>query len=273
MMDKLVSVHITTYNRAKELERCVRSVWTQTYPNMEIIIADDCSPDDTPAVVERLRAESPFPIKYVRHEANKGNAYARNSCLKISSGYYVAFLDDDDEWIDPEKTEKQVALLNEANERGVGFVATRVRILEPGSEHVSSARVPTRIVSHILKRNGLFYSPSVLTTRAVLDQAGGFDVRLPRGVDSDFYRFCIVELGLRPEILGDLSVSVHAEGEGRMTEYATREALGKEIASHCWTLRKYWPVFVRNPAALAYRVRKILVARLRWLALPKRCSG
>lgn len=263
-MRPLVSVHITTYNRAAKLERCVRSVWPQSYPNIEIIIADDCSPDDTPAVVERLTAESPVPITYVRHETNKGNAFARNSCLTVSSGHYVAFLDDDDEWIDPEKITKQVQVL-EQDEQGIGFVATLARIHEPAGVRESPAALPRRLVPHILRRNGLFFNSSVLTTRITLKRTDGFDEDLPRGVDSDFYRFCIVNLGCRPILMQGVTTLVHAEDEGRMTDYASVKSLRKEVASHKRTLHKYRPSFLRHPCALLFRWRKIAVARIRAL--------
>lgn len=260
----LVSVHITTYNRAAKLERCVRSVWPQSYQNMEIIIADDCSPDDTLAVVERLTTQSPFPIKYVRHDSNKGNAAARNSCLSISNGYYVAFLDDDDEWIDPDKITKQVQVLAK-DERGIGFIATRARIHESDGVRESPSVLPRRLVPHILKRNGLFFNSSVLTTRITLNRTDGFDEALPRGVDSDFYRFCIVKLGCEPILMQEITTLVHAEDEGRMTDYVSVQSLRKEIASHKRTLHKYRPSFLRHPCALLFRWRKIAVARMRAL--------
>ena len=94
-MNKLVSVNITTFNRAHLLPRCLDSILTQSYKNLEIIIVDDCSTDYTEEVVKKYQAKD-SRIKYFKHEKNMGNAHARNTALKNCSGFYVAFMDDDD---------------------------------------------------------------------------------------------------------------------------------------------------------------------------------
>lgn len=103
----LVSAIIPTHNRARMLARAVRSVLRQTYPRIEIIVVDDASRDDTKEVLESFADPR---IRYVRHETNKGGAAARNTGIRAAQGEYIAFLDDDDEWM-PEKTEEQLKVL------------------------------------------------------------------------------------------------------------------------------------------------------------------
>jgi len=89
----MVSIVIPTYNRARLLERAVRSVLRQTYKDFEIIIVDDNSTDNTQSVVFDLKDER---IRYVKHEKNRGGSAARNTGIRIARGFLVTFLDDDD---------------------------------------------------------------------------------------------------------------------------------------------------------------------------------
>lgn len=108
-MEPLVSVIITTYNLEWCIEDTIRSVLAQTYPNIEIIVVDDASTDDTSA---RL---TPYldRITFIRHDTNQGLANnaeggpARNTGIRRAKGEYIAFLDGDDLW-EPEKIAVQV---------------------------------------------------------------------------------------------------------------------------------------------------------------------
>ena len=99
-----VSVVIPTYNRADLLPRAIRSVLSQTYWNCELIIVDDCSTDNTREVVSTWTDSR---IRYIRHPENRHQSGAINTGIEHARGQYVAFLDDDDEWM-PTKLEKQV---------------------------------------------------------------------------------------------------------------------------------------------------------------------
>ena len=93
-----VSVIIPVYNVSAYIERCVRSVMDQTYHDIECVIVDDCSPDDSIMKCERLikAYDGPVSFSIVRHEKNKGVSAARNTGLKASTGDYVVYMDSDD---------------------------------------------------------------------------------------------------------------------------------------------------------------------------------
>ena len=93
-----ISVIIPVYNVSDYIERCVRSVMDQTYSDIECIIVDDCTPDDSITKCERQIAAYDGPISFsiVRHEKNKGVSAARNTGLKVATGDYVAYMDSDD---------------------------------------------------------------------------------------------------------------------------------------------------------------------------------
>ena len=93
--NQLVSVVIPIYNREKTIIRAINSVLSQTYTNVEVIVVDDCSEDNSVRVVKQLES---FKIRIIELSENHGAAYARNVGIKASNGYYIAFLDSDDEW-------------------------------------------------------------------------------------------------------------------------------------------------------------------------------
>ena len=101
--EKLVSVVITTRNRCELLKRAIESVLNQTYRNIELIIIDDNSSDNT----QELVRSSTGKIIYVRHNKCMGGAASRMTGSQRANGEYIAFLDDDDQW-EPEKIEKQI---------------------------------------------------------------------------------------------------------------------------------------------------------------------
>lgn len=110
-LQPLVSVIIPTHNRSVLLERAVKSVRQQTYTRLEIIVVDDASTDDTAEVVKLI---SDSRIRYIRHVSNRGGSAARNTGIEIAQGKYIAFLDDDDEWVS-EKIEIQLSALDDAD--------------------------------------------------------------------------------------------------------------------------------------------------------------
>ena len=93
-----VSIIVPVYNVEKYLERCVDSLRNQTLENIEIILVDDASTDDSPAICDRLSRED-TRIKVI-HKMNEGAGLARNAALKIACGEYIGFVDSDD-YVDP----------------------------------------------------------------------------------------------------------------------------------------------------------------------------
>lgn len=106
-MSQLVSIITPSYNTAKFINQTIDCVLAQTYTNWEMIIVDDCSTDDTDAVVASYTDPR---IRYLKNEKNSGAAVSRNRALAEAKGKWIAFLDSDDLW-EPTKLEKQVAFM------------------------------------------------------------------------------------------------------------------------------------------------------------------
>lgn len=94
-----ISIVMPVYGVSAYVERCVRSVMNQTYPNIECIIIDDATPDDSIEKCEHLLADYQGPIRFsiLHHEKNRGLSAARNTGTKAATGDYVYYLDSDDE--------------------------------------------------------------------------------------------------------------------------------------------------------------------------------
>ena len=108
-MNELVSIITPTYNSAKYISEAIQSVQKQTYRNWEMLIVDDCSSDNTIAIVEQFM-EDDHRIHLLKLNKNSGAGVARNSAITEAKGKYIAFLDSDDLW-KPEKLSKQIEFM------------------------------------------------------------------------------------------------------------------------------------------------------------------
>lgn len=106
----LVSVVTASHNAASSIERCVRSVRTQTSMPLQHIVVDDGSTDRTPELLAELAREIPF-LTVIR-QRNRGAGPARNAGIEAAEGRYVAFLDSDDAWLEC-KLEHQISFMEE----------------------------------------------------------------------------------------------------------------------------------------------------------------
>lgn len=182
--EPLVSVVIPTHNRAELVVRAIRSVLGQTYRNLECIVVDDASTDNT---ADAVRAIQDPRLIYLRHEQSKHASATRNTGIAAAKGEFIAFLDDDDEWL-AEKLEKQVALLQSLPVE-YGMVYCWMDYF--GEQGFVSHHHPTLrggIFSQVLDTQPIGNSSTLLVRRAAVDRVGGFDVTLPRGNDGDFIR-------------------------------------------------------------------------------------
>lgn len=106
-----VSVVIPVFNAALQLPQAIASVAAQTFRDLELIVVDDCSDDDTASIARSMLTQKGLRHHLIRLTSNGGPARARNAGVARARGEYVAFLDADDVWM-PEKLALQVALLD-----------------------------------------------------------------------------------------------------------------------------------------------------------------
>ena len=186
MSTELVSVVIPTYNRAYCIADSVGSVLRQTYENLEVIVVDDGSTDNTKEVLNSLGDSR---VRYASQQ-NAGACVARNHGIELARGTYVAFHDSDDLWL-PQKLEKQVAYLQTQSKPCV--FCRMETVLEEGATYIQSADVEIH-PSEKLKEtqldldrllSGNFVSTQTLMGRREVFLEEAFDPRLPRFQDWD----------------------------------------------------------------------------------------
>lgn len=186
-----MSVIIPSYNRADLLPRAIDSILSQSVPSMEIVIVDDASDDDTSLVLNKIKKSFPeVNIKVILHEKNKGEAAARNSGIKNTSGKYIAFLDADDEWL-PGKLRKQLDFIKKTGSDAVGCEYYQVSDMEYASAKV--VKIKSDIIepkSLLTEGCGTCLGSAFLLTRESVLKTGFFDETLKLYVDMDWlYRY------------------------------------------------------------------------------------
>ena len=159
---------IPCYGQADFLPEAVESVLAQTYPQTEIIVVDDGSPDNVSEVVGR------YPMVRCVHQENQGLASARNAGFRVSKGEYVLFLDADDRLM-PNAIEWHLACL--AKEPPVGFVVGDIDHITRDGSYADSPRWPlleSNQYEELLRVNHVANTIAVMFRREVLEQLGGF---------------------------------------------------------------------------------------------------
>lgn len=257
----MVSVVVPTRNRATLLPRAVESAFAAG-TDVEVIVVDDASTDDTAAVCGRLAA-----IRYVRLEISQGPAGARNAGIRASSAEFISFLDDDDVRL-PGSLDYQVSSLEQepraafcygrvrfASTKGRGWVAHRPRKLHRGD-----------VFWELLAYNFLFI-PSAVVRRQRLLEVGPFDLDLTGVEDWDLW----IRLAERsPVLVVDEPVAIYrlADPEsGQISSDGVRMAAVSERAREkAFRLPRVVNAPLEEPAALERLRRNLRTDKLIWSA-------
>ena len=172
-MEPLVSVITPAYNAAPFIGDTVRSVLMQTYRNLEIIVADDGSTDETANIVKALAKEDPR-VKYV-HQSNAGQSAARNAAIAEAKGVYLAFLDADDLFL-PSKLKKQVQYLEAHPECGLSYCKIHHFFNDdPRRPFYFSVPSPSGVLFEELLKTNFINPLSVVLRKELLDRYGAFE--------------------------------------------------------------------------------------------------
>jgi glycosyltransferase involved in cell wall biosynthesis len=177
-----VSVLIPAYNCETTIYRAIQSVLLQTFRDFELIIVDDGSQD---GILEVIKTIVDPRIKVVRHPKNSGEAEARNTAVKSSSGRYVAFLDSDDEWL-PEKLSRQMEAIRNEQERIIANVTGYYLFDE---FNIRRKEIPYRPVSwfkYLLMGCSQGPGTTMIVSREAFEKVGYYDPSLPRYTDWDW---------------------------------------------------------------------------------------
>ncbi|KLU63989.1 MULTISPECIES: glycosyltransferase [Desulfosporosinus] len=183
MIMPLVSVVIPTYNHARYITQAVESALKQTYQNVEILVVDDGSTDNTAEVIKPYLTQ----VHYIYKE-NGGTSSALNYGIEQAAGKYVCWLSADD-MFEPEKTAKQVLLLE--SDPSLGFCYTSFMIIDAlgNITHLIRSFYTANTHDMVLRlMDACFINGStVMMRKSALEKTGGFDETLPTAHDYDMW--------------------------------------------------------------------------------------
>lgn len=204
----LVSVVVTTFNRSKLVRRAIDSVLHQTWQWLELIVVDDFSTDGTAALLSEIHDPR---LRTIRHEQNLGLGDARNSGIREARGKYVAFLDDDDEWL-PGKLAAQVEALESVRNLAEVLVFCQVFVDDGVSRRVRpdrSIRPSESISEYLMCGEGLIIPSCVIVARSQVVETP-FEVGRRRLEDYSWF-LELERRGVRFELLRQPLVVWHVE--------------------------------------------------------------
>jgi glycosyltransferase involved in cell wall biosynthesis len=198
-----VSVLIATYNRAYIIREALESVLAQTFRDIEIVLVDDGSTDNTLEIVEAFGCDK---LRYIRHEKNRGCSAACNTAIEAARGELVAFLDSDDVW-KPQYLEEQINFLQRHPELDAVFSDTEIvngtqkipslislmkhfpKLLER-KPHTQEYVLDKREIYLCLLEEVPIKPSALVVKKKMFEKAGNFDESWPSGTDWDlFLRF------------------------------------------------------------------------------------
>ncbi len=173
----LISVVIPTYNRPDFLKKAIKTVLNQTYRNLEILIIDDASTVNNQKNINNFDDNR---IIYFKNKTRRGAPYSRNVGIKNAKGRFIAFLDDDDEWM-PRKLEEQLKAFDDP---AVGLAVCYSFDKRFGRERISK---PPKSITYkdLLKSFNLSSTSSYLIRGELFDEIGYFDLGLPSAQEYD----------------------------------------------------------------------------------------
>ena len=186
MMQPLVSVICLCYNHARFFREALDSVLNQTYKNLEIIVVDDFSTDNSRAIIEEYVARFP-QIKYLPNEKNIGNCAAFNRGYRLSKGAYLIDFATDDVLL-PNRIEEQVAAFEKLDE-SFGILFTDAEFIDDNGNHLYNfykhdkngkllEKVPAGdVFAEVIARH-FICSPTMIMRRTVFDKLNGYDETL-----------------------------------------------------------------------------------------------
>ena len=155
---ELVSIITPIYKCEKFVKDTIECVLNQTYDNWELLMVDDCSPDNSADIIKKY-AKDDSRIKYIKLEKNSGAAVARNKALHESKGRFIAYLDADDLW-KSEKLEKQVNFMLDNN---YAFTCTDYeKIDENGNSLNKVIKIPKKVNYNLFLRNTIIQTVGVM---------------------------------------------------------------------------------------------------------------
>ena len=179
----LVSVVTATYNMARYLGETLDSILCQDYSDLEILVVDDGSTDETQEILQNYESE---PRVKIIHQSNSGQTIAKNRGIRESTGEFIAFCDADDCWRS-DKLSCQIPRFSDSE--GIGVVFSDVSYMDENGEPKNikpMSKKGGRITAALLVDNFIPF-PTAVVRGEILDERGGFNEDLSMSIDYDLW--------------------------------------------------------------------------------------
>ncbi len=254
MEKPIVSVVTITRNRGKLLKRCITSVLAQTYENIEHIVVDGASDDNTDEVIASFNDSR---LKYYKLDYNWPFKDTQTYAFEKCQGKYITFLDSDDEYL-PTKIEKQVALIESLPE-DYGFVYCWMTYYDASKnnqlEYVHSATLRGFVGDEVVGEPLLTGTPTLMFRMSFWRNFEGWKSRDEIGISSDWEMCCracqLCKVDYVPESLVNVYVNHGSIRQSDITAYY-KNTRNQQIKFHIYFLNSFAEVFKRRPDLLAY---------------------
>ena len=166
MIDDLITVITPVYNAEKFIEQTIKSIQNQTYEKWELILVNDCSKDNSEAIIKEFSVAD-SRIKYINLSTNIGEGGARNAGMDISNGRFIAFVDSDDLW----KPEKLSTQLNFMKKNNIGFSFTSYELInENGKRLKHKISAPKEMTYKKLLKNTIIGCSTTMLDRSIVGE-------------------------------------------------------------------------------------------------------
>jgi glycosyltransferase involved in cell wall biosynthesis len=256
----LISVIIPTYNRANLLPRAVRSACGQTYRNLEILVVDDASSDNTEEVARMLEEED-ARVRYIKREKNGGGSAARNTGIRESKGEYIALLDSDDEWLS-EKIEKQMKVFEKSNDEKLGVVYCGYKEIKNNKTvFINTPKHKGNIIQTLLINNYITGGGSTgLIKKECFNEIGFFDESkiLKEGGSQDYDMYLRIATKYHFGYTTEALAVYHQHG----TNLTSSSKIWKKIEAQKHVMKKHEALYKKYPKLLQKRNTKIAILLL-----------
>jgi glycosyltransferase involved in cell wall biosynthesis len=186
-----LSVIVANYNTAPYIAECLGSIIEQTYKELEIIVYDDCSADDSPKIIKEYERKHPGIVQAIFSSVNRGVARTRHEAIKQAEGEYITTLDSDDYYFDNEKLAKEMAIIRRCKETEGKDVLAFSNIVNVKEDKSVMGRVGNGenieegdIFNEIITRACMIPRDFIMK-RSAYFEAGGYDFKLITHEDWD----------------------------------------------------------------------------------------
>ncbi|MFA5934681.1 MAG: glycosyltransferase [Candidatus Paceibacterota bacterium] len=190
---KKISIIIITRNRANFVARAIESAQKQNFTDWELLILDDDSNDNTKTIIETY-INKDSRIKYHKNSPALGISKNRNKGVSLSRGEYIAMLDSDDYWIDNNKLQKQIEILEK--NKNIGLIGSNIICVDKEDKKLNKSNYKTKSedIKQKILINNQFAQSSIVFRKDILNQVGGYNEKLDVCEDLDLWlkigRFC-----------------------------------------------------------------------------------